>query len=272
MSRTGFVLTYAICPIYWISCHQIEIALSTAKAEYITMSSALWKLIPLTTLMKELHTVFPVYINKPNFFCKVHEDNWSTTRIKLSDEFTLQTKHIALKYHHFYSHVNIEHIEISFCLIEDQKADLLTKPLADSAFFRLRQMLIGWLVICLWYRPSVTRECGIPLLLDSHLANIQWFLLKVHQTWFPRNSICSGNSCKNPFGPDSDSTSNLPEIPPCVWCTTEWNHTNTKQKSCWLVWMTRSHAMSSFCPFLLVACETISQRARWVWACLVSRE
>ncbi len=36
------------------------------------------------------------------------------------------------------------HIEINYCPTEDQKADLLTKPLADAAFFRLRHMLIGW--------------------------------------------------------------------------------------------------------------------------------
>ncbi len=34
-----------------------------AKAEYIAMSSALHKVIPLMTLMKELHTIFPVHIN-----------------------------------------------------------------------------------------------------------------------------------------------------------------------------------------------------------------
>ncbi len=45
--------------------------------------------------MKELHTIFPVHINKPNFFCKVHKDNQSTAK---SDKFTPQTKHIALKY------------------------------------------------------------------------------------------------------------------------------------------------------------------------------
>jgi hypothetical protein len=75
MSSTGFVILYANCPIYWASCLQIEIALSTAKAEYIAMTSALCKVIPLMTLMKELHTIFPVHISKPNFFCKVHEDN-----------------------------------------------------------------------------------------------------------------------------------------------------------------------------------------------------
>ena len=108
------------------------------------MSSALRKVIPLMTLMKELHAIFPVHINKPNFFCTVHEDNQSTIRMAKSDKFTPRTKHIALKYHHFCSHIKNGHIEISYCPTEDQKADLLTKPLADAAFFRLRHMLIGW--------------------------------------------------------------------------------------------------------------------------------
>jgi hypothetical protein len=144
MSRTGFVITYANCPIYWASRLQTEIALSTAKAENIAMSSALREVIPLMTLMKKLPTIFPVHINKPNFFCKVHEDNESTIKMATSDKFTPRTKHIALKYHHFCSHVKNEHIEISYSPTEDQKADLLTKPLAESAFFRLRHMLIGW--------------------------------------------------------------------------------------------------------------------------------
>jgi hypothetical protein len=58
MSHTGFIITYANCPIYWASRLQIKIALSTAEAEYIAMSSALHKVIPLMTLMKELHTSF----------------------------------------------------------------------------------------------------------------------------------------------------------------------------------------------------------------------
>jgi hypothetical protein len=34
---TGFAITYATFPIYWASCFQTENALSTAKAEYITI-------------------------------------------------------------------------------------------------------------------------------------------------------------------------------------------------------------------------------------------
>jgi hypothetical protein len=56
MSRTGFVITYANCPIYWASCLQTEIALRAAKAEYIAMLSALCEVIPLMTLMNvEFH-------------------------------------------------------------------------------------------------------------------------------------------------------------------------------------------------------------------------
>ncbi len=144
LSLTGFVITYANCPVYWASHLQTEIALSTAKAEYFAMSSALRKVIPHMTLMKELHTIFPVHINKPNVFCKVHEDNQSTNRMAKFDKFTLQTKHIALKYHHFCGLIKNGHIEINYCPTEDQKAHLLIKSLADAAFSRLRHMLIGW--------------------------------------------------------------------------------------------------------------------------------
>jgi len=77
-------------------------------------------------------------------FCKVHEDHQSTIKMSTSEKFTPSTKHIALKYHHFCSHVKKGHIEINYCPTEDQKADFLTNPLEDSAFFRLRHMLIGW--------------------------------------------------------------------------------------------------------------------------------
>jgi hypothetical protein len=61
-----------------------------------------------------------------------------------SDKFTPQTKHIALKYHHFCTHVKNRHVQNNYFPTEDLKADLLTKPLVDAAFFRLRHMLISW--------------------------------------------------------------------------------------------------------------------------------
>ena len=94
--------------------------------------------------MKDLQKIFPVHITKPTFHCKVHEDNQSCIKMAKSEKNTPRTKHIALKYHHFRSYVKKGAIEIDYCRTEDQKADLLTKPLSDALFFRLRYMLVGW--------------------------------------------------------------------------------------------------------------------------------
>ena len=96
------------------------------------------------SLMEEIHHIFPVYIKEPNFVCKVHEDNQSCIKVANSTKFTPRIKHIALKYHHFKTHVNQKKITVEYCRTEDQKADLLTKPLSDELFFRLRYMLCGW--------------------------------------------------------------------------------------------------------------------------------
>ncbi len=135
---------YTDCPILWVSHLQLEIALSTAKAEYIALSQALQDVIPLITLLQEINKVFPVQVKTPTFLCKVHKDNQSCITMVTSQRFTPHTKHIALKYHHFCSHVKQGAIQVSYCCTTEQKADLLTMPLADDLFFKLRYMLCGW--------------------------------------------------------------------------------------------------------------------------------
>ncbi|MCP4099727.1 MAG: Ty1/Copia family ribonuclease HI [Planctomycetaceae bacterium] len=144
MSRTGFVIRYAGCPIGWCSKLQTEIALSTAEAEYIALSQALREVIPLMTLLQELNEIFPLYISKPDFFCKVFEDNQSCIAMTESTKFTPRTKHIALKYHHFKSYVDSKRIRIEYIRSEDQLADIFTKPIMDGQFFVLRYKLCGW--------------------------------------------------------------------------------------------------------------------------------
>ena len=144
MSRTGMIIMYANCPIYWRSSLQTEIALSTAEAEYIALSSALREVLPLMTMMEEIADVFPLHINKPNFVCKVHEDNQSCIKMATGTKFSPRTKHIALKYHHFKTHVKSGRIDISYTPTDQQLADLLTKPLPSESFFTLRYMLCGW--------------------------------------------------------------------------------------------------------------------------------
>jgi hypothetical protein len=52
-SRSGWVIFYTRCPIIWASKLQSQVALSTTEAECITMSMALWDVIPIMELMSK---------------------------------------------------------------------------------------------------------------------------------------------------------------------------------------------------------------------------
>ena len=54
MSRTVFVVTFANCPLLWVSKLQTEIALSTLHYEYVVLSHSIRALIPLKSLIKEV--------------------------------------------------------------------------------------------------------------------------------------------------------------------------------------------------------------------------
>ena len=54
MSRTGYTIYYANCPVIWSSKLQTEIALSTTEAEYIALSQSLRDVLPLISLLREL--------------------------------------------------------------------------------------------------------------------------------------------------------------------------------------------------------------------------
>ena len=108
------VIMYANSPIFWRSSLQTEIALSTAEAEYIALSSALRQVLPLMTMMEEINEVFPLLISNPNFFCKVHEDNQSCIKMATGAKFSPRKKLISLKYHHFRSHVKSGRVDIHY--------------------------------------------------------------------------------------------------------------------------------------------------------------
>jgi hypothetical protein len=87
-SRTGFVICYAGCPMFWQSKLQTEIALSTAEANYIALLQALKETLPKTNLMREMSIIFPLYLPKPKFLLKVREDNQSCIAMTNNPKFT----------------------------------------------------------------------------------------------------------------------------------------------------------------------------------------
>ena len=144
MSRTGYVLMYAGCPLTWCSKLQTEVALSTTEAEYIALSQALRDVIPLIQLLKEVNNIFPINMPQTEVHCKVWEDNNGCITLAQEQKFSPRTKHIAIKYHHFRQHIKNGTIKILPIDTKEQTADIFTKPLDEALFIYLRKKLCGW--------------------------------------------------------------------------------------------------------------------------------
>ena len=144
MSRTGYLLTYAGCPVTWCSKLQTEIALSTMEAEYIALSQAMRTVIPLIQLMDELKELVPFYNPTPKIRCKLFEDNRSCIIVAESARLTPRTKHIAIKYHHFREFVKSGEVKIFPIGTREQLADIFTKPLDEGQFKYLRSKFLRW--------------------------------------------------------------------------------------------------------------------------------
>ena len=144
LSRTGFVIMYSGCPITWGSKLQTEIALSTTESKYIALSSAMREVIPFLGLMKETAGLFGLLTRYPVFRCTVWEDNENCITVAKSPKFTPQTKHIAIKYHHFRRFVSNGTIIIKSIDTAEQIAYIFTKPLGEKSFCFLQHQLMGW--------------------------------------------------------------------------------------------------------------------------------
>jgi hypothetical protein len=145
-SRTGYVMTLGGCPIQWNSKLQTEIALSTTEAEYIALSQAMRELIPLRRLLLEIVTTMKLPgITDSVVKSTVFEDNNGAISTATAVKMTPRTKHIAVKYHFFKSHI-VAGTGITIAKIDTnlQKADIFTKGLAPQKFAEIRKLLCDW--------------------------------------------------------------------------------------------------------------------------------
>ena len=152
LSRTGYVVKYAGCPIVWTSKMQTLIALSTTEAEYLALSTAMREVIFLMHLMDEMGSfgVQLLQTDKPVIKVNVYEDNVGAIELAKLPKLRPRTKHIGIQFHHFRSwttkgingeepRVSVQHIST-----QQQQADIFTKPLARQQFQNLRLLLCGW--------------------------------------------------------------------------------------------------------------------------------
>jgi hypothetical protein len=145
LSRTGYVITYAGCPVVWASKLQPLITLSTTESEYVALSTALREVIYMMNLLKELQARgIDVPFTTPKVKCRVFEDNSGCVEIAREYKMRPRTKHIAVRYHHFRDHVKRGDIQIEHISTKEQIADIFTKALPLRQFQHLRDKLLGW--------------------------------------------------------------------------------------------------------------------------------
>ena len=105
------------------------------------------ELLPLRALLIELSTVLKIPATEITTKCTVFEDNEGAKELANTAKYRPRTKHIAVKYHHFRSHVQKGLVKINSIDTKDQLADTFTKPLAKEQFELLRKRIQGWLAV-----------------------------------------------------------------------------------------------------------------------------
>ena len=144
-SRSGYLITYANCPLHWVFKLQTEVALSTTEAEYIALSLAMREVLPLLRLLREMKGKdLPIPSELSSIKCTVFEDNEGTMELARTTKLRPRTKHINVKFHHF--RASVEEGETTLVKVDtsEQQADILTKALSVDQLKRLRQDIMGW--------------------------------------------------------------------------------------------------------------------------------
>nr|GFB13203.1 copia protein [Tanacetum cinerariifolium] len=112
--------------VSWSSKKQDSTALSTAEAEYVSLSACCAQVLWMRTQL----TDYGFHFNKILIYC----DSKSAIAISCNPVQHSRTKHIAVRYHFIKEHVEKGTIELYFVKTDYQLADLFTKALPADRF------------------------------------------------------------------------------------------------------------------------------------------
>jgi len=126
-STLGYVFHLGSREISWASKKQPTMSLSTVKVEYVAATTTTCQVVWMRRMLRDLcHDQEGATI----IFC----DN--TSAIALSNNFVFhkRTKHIDDKYHFIIELINNDEIVLQHCRLQEQFANISTKPLAGESF------------------------------------------------------------------------------------------------------------------------------------------
>ncbi|KAL8104868.1 hypothetical protein AgCh_028873 [Apium graveolens] len=133
-STSGNVFFTGSSAITWMSKKQQVVALSTAEAEYISLSLASCQALWITWVLEDLKHATK---ESPIIYC----DNKSAIALTENPVFHGKSKHIRIKYHFIRDLVKKGEVVVEHCKTQDQIGDIFTKPLRPDIFKKLKKKL-----------------------------------------------------------------------------------------------------------------------------------
>ena len=122
--------------VSWSSRKQSSVAQSTTEAEYVAAASCCSQLLWMISTLSD----FGLSYTHVPLLC----DSTSAISVAKNPVLHSKTKHIDVRYHFLRDNVEKGRIELSHVPTQNQLADILTKPLDQATFARLR----GELGVC----------------------------------------------------------------------------------------------------------------------------
>ena len=117
-STSGYMFKLGGAAVSWRSKKQACVALSTAEAEYIALTSAAQESLWLHQLLADLQKK-----KEPAKAMVIFEDNQSAISMAKNPSFHGRSKHIAIKNHFIREQVNSGNINLRYCRTNDMIAD-----------------------------------------------------------------------------------------------------------------------------------------------------
>lgn len=122
-------------PITWNSKKQPTVALSSTKAEYMSITEGAKEAIWLRRLFNELN------IQSHQSSTPIFGDNQGSINLAHNPVYHGGTKHIEVRHHFIREKIVSGEIKLKYISTVDQIADIFTKALGRTAFERLRDKL-----------------------------------------------------------------------------------------------------------------------------------
>ena len=118
---------------------QIEIDLLTTEAEYISLSQSIWDLIPWMQTILDVPSVLGMKFDSCNSYTITFKDNKGSSELSKEPKYRPWSNQLSFKWHHFRDHIRWGTSKTDYIETNEQKSDIMEKPLSKPQFEYLRK-------------------------------------------------------------------------------------------------------------------------------------